>query len=113
MYNSSRSYLSLSAECKLTLVSYKDYGPLSFKFYDKEESYSHFISLMLLIFLQMTTGIPKYLNPRDLPFESEQLSIPYPDDKVFVEYIVVNNTRLDTLSKTRILDFEPKEVKGT
>ena len=61
----------------------------------------------------MTTGIPKYLNPRDLPFESEQLSIPYPDDKVFVEYIVLNNTRLDTLSKTRILDFEPKDVKGT
>ena len=60
----------------------------------------------------MTTGIPKYLSPRDLPFEAEQLSIPYPEDKVFVDYIGINNTRLHILVKTKILDFEPKDVKG-
>ena len=61
----------------------------------------------------MSTGVPKILTVRDLGFESENLSIPYPEDKVFVDYIVPNNTRLDVLMKTKILDFEPKDVKGT
>lgn len=59
----------------------------------------------------MTTGIPDLLTVRDLPSEASQVSIPYPDDKIFVDYVVVNNNRLDHLVKTKILDFEPKEAK--
>ena len=61
----------------------------------------------------MSVGVPELLTVRDLPWETEALSIPYPDDKVFVDYIVQNNTRLDIQMKTRILNFEPKAVEGT
>ena len=43
---------------------------------------------------------------------SQGLDIPYPQDKVLLDYVYVTNNRLDLQHKTKVVDKEPKSFEG-
>ncbi|KAJ8321547.1 hypothetical protein KUTeg_000903 [Tegillarca granosa] len=44
-------------------------------------------------------------------YGTNAFDIPYPDDKVLVEYVFLNHTRHRVHSKTRVLDYEPQKAE--